>query len=373
MNPETFIEQLKQNGVTFFAGVPDSLLTSFCSCIADRISGENHIICANEGAAVGIAIGYHLATKAIPLVYMQNSGIGNAVNPLLSLADAAVYSIPIVLMIGWRGEPGLRDEPQHTKQGRVLLDMLRSMEIPCELLGEDADCARIATARAISLMRRTSAPHALVVRKGCFDPYPSPRRQLHDLGLTREDAIRIILDALDPADVLVSTTGMASREIFEYREKLGQGHSRDFLTVGGMGHASQIALGIACQKPDRRVICIDGDGALIMHMGSMAIIGARKNENFKHIVINNGAHDSVGGQPTVGFHVDLKAIAEAAGYGTVIGAASASELRNALEALARARGPFFLEIRVRQGHRADLGRPTATPAENKIAFMKFLK
>ena len=373
IDPWEFITHLQASGVEFFTGVPDSLLKEFCACLEHVPRAGHHIISANEGGAVALALGYHLATRNVPLVYLQNSGLGNIVNPLLSLADPEVYSVPLLLVIGWRGEPGVHDEPQHKKQGRVMLSMLEAMEIPHSILGPELVDPQAALADALAHVRETSAPYALVIKKGTFQSFAAPKVEKKDFPLSREEAIQQVIESLGERDVLISTTGMPSREVYEYRSRRGEGHQRDFLTVGGMGHASQIALGIALQKPRRSVYCLDGDGALLMHMGALAINGALKPRNFKHIIVNNGAHDSVGGQPTVAFDVDVPGIAHASGYESVFCAQTKQELQSRLAELQRSSGPSLLEVRVRCGSRKDIGRPLTTPSQNKNAFMDFVE
>ena len=370
--PKDFIETLRTGGVECYAGVPDSLLKNLCAYITDTIRRENNIIAANEGNAVGLAAGYHLATGKTGCVYMQNSGEGNIVNPLLSLMDADVYKMPMLLIIGWRGEPGVHDEPQHVKQGKVTLSLLETMGVPYAVLDNNW---QEQVAAALQTIQATHTAYALVVRKGTFDEYQLQNQEKQDWALAREEAIQIVVDKLRDEDIIVSTTGMISRELFEYREAKGQDHAHDFLTVGSMGHASQIALGIALQKPDRRVIVFDGDGALLMHMGGLAIIGDYNPKNLVHIVFNNGAHDSVGGQPTVGQKIDVEAIAKAVGYKEVMSVDSQSALINAMNHVNNAAigGVSLINVNVRKGNRKDLGRPTTTPQQNKEALMKELQ
>ncbi len=366
--PEELLEHLRDEGVSFVTGVPDSLLSSFSAYVTDHVPGERHVIAANEGGAVALAAGHHLATGEYALVYMQNSGLGNAVNPLLSLADADVYSIPMLLMIGWRGEPGVHDEPQHVKQGRVTLALLDAMEIPHVVLDAGSDWKPL-VGQLLATMKAEQRPVALVVRKGTFRPYPLARQDAERGSLTREEAIRVIVEALDESDVVVSTTGMTSRELYEIRDAQGAGHARDFLVVGSMGHASQIALGIACRRPERRVVCLDGDGAAIMHTGNMAIVGQVAPPNFVHIILDNAAHDSVGGQPTASPNVHFARLADAVGYKHAREAAGEAELRQAVTELKGTAGPSLVWVKVRRGARADLGRPKTTPVENKQALM----
>lgn len=372
LSPKIFIESLAAKGIDFFAGVPDSLLKNVCAFISDTLDDRHNIIAANEGAAVGLAAGHYLATGHIPCVYMQNSGEGNAINPLASLTDKEVYGIPVLLVIGWRGEPGVHDEPQHVKQGKITLPLLDAMSIRHEILSQDETEFRSQLDGAVRHMSETGEAFAFIVRKNTFEPYTLQRHEVNEYPLSREEAIQKVAASLSAKDVIVSTTGMISRELFEYRTAQGQGHERDFLTVGSMGHASQIALGIALEKTDRRVWCFDGDGAALMHLGSVAIIADKAPENFVHVIFNNGAHDSVGGQPTVGLKVNLAGIAKAAGYKDAVSVTTADDLGSALKALKTMRGPVLLEVRVHRGNRKDLGRPTTTPIQNRDALMEFM-
>jgi phosphonopyruvate decarboxylase len=372
ISPKFFIDQLGSYGIDFYAGVPDSLLKNICAYIADHLDAKHNIITANEGAAIGLAAGYHLATGKVGVVYMQNSGEGNIINPLASLTDKEVYNIPVLLLIGWRGRPGVHDEPQHVKQGKVTTGLLNVMGINYEVLSKDEEKASKQIAKAVTSIQKTNEVYALVIEKDTFDDYKLQSVETNDLTLSREEAIQTVADALAEKDVIVSTTGMISRELFETRAALGQGHERDFLTVGSMGHASQIALGIALEKNDRRVWCFDGDGATLMHMGSMAIVASKSPTNYIHVIFNNGAHDSVGGQPTVGLKIDVPAVAKAVGYNSTFSVDSKEALQEVLPKLASLEGPILLEVKVKKGNRKDLGRPTTTPIENKEALMSFL-
>jgi len=374
ITPKFFIEMLKSYGINFFAGVPDSLLKNICAYIAENIDEKHNIITANEGGAVGIAAGYYLATSKIGVVYMQNSGEGNIINPLASLTDKEVYKIPLLLLIGWRGKPGVHDEPQHVKQGKVTLSLLETMGIRYEVLSKDEPKAAIQICKAVDYMEDTNEVYALVVEKDTFEAYTIHNVEIvKDFTMSREEAIQIVAATLGEKDAIVSTTGMISRELFEYRTIMNQSHEKDFLTVGSMGHASQIALGIALEKPERRIWCFDGDGATIMHMGAMSIVANKSPENYVHIVFNNGAHDSVGGQPTVGLQIDLPAIAKAVGYKYTMSVDTKKTLLEALKKIKIMKGPVFLEVCVKKGNRKNLGRPTTTPIQNKEALMNYLK
>lgn len=371
IRPEFFIERLRENGIDCFAGVPDSLLKNICAYITDHCDDAHNIIAANEGAAVGLAAGHYLATGRPACVYMQNSGEGNIINPLASLTDQEVYNIPVLLLIGWRGRPGVHDEPQHVKQGKVTTGLLNVMGINYEVISKEEDRAEKQIAKAVKALQNKEV-FALVIEKDTFEDYKLQNVEVNDLLMSREEAIRTVAAALDDKDCIVSTTGMISRELFEYRTAMNQGHERDFLTVGSMGHASQIALGIALAQPERRVWCFDGDGAAIMHMGSMAIVANKAPKNYVHVVFNNGAHDSVGGQPTVGLKIDIPAVAKAVGYKSTYSVDKKSDLDVILNEAKYYEGPIFVEIKVKKGNRKDLGRPTTTPIQNKEALMDFL-
>jgi phosphonopyruvate decarboxylase len=371
--PATFVALLERNDIRFFAGVPDSLLQAFCAQILRSIPAERNIIAANEGSAVGLAAGYHLGSGKVGCVYLQNSGLGNAINPLVSLMDPEVYGIPVLLLIGWRGElvdgAQIKDEPQHVKQGRITHTMLDCLGIPYEILSADTIDPDHLVTLLIARMRADSRPVALLIRKDTFatatENLPQPGYEL-----TREEALKAIVDALPSDVIVVATTGKTSRELYEIRLAQGRKPENDFLTVGSMGHALQIASGIALTRPDQKVMCIDGDGALIMQMGG--IITASAISNLSHVVINNGAHDSVGGQPTRGFDIDMPAMARACGYAVARYVSNVEEIGRAIRDVVSSRGSSFIEIRTRVGSRANLGRPKKTPAEAKLDFMRSL-
>ena len=371
MKIEDFVGLL---GADFYAGVPDSQLKALCNYLMDRYGSDpaHHIIAANEGNAAALAAGYHLATGKVPVVYLQNSGLGNIINPAASLLNEKVYGIPCLFIVGWRGEPGVHDEPQHVFQGEITLPLLENLDIPAFVIGktttEEQVKAKLDEYRALLAQGRQAA---FVVRKGALE-YSGKTVYGNAHPMAREEAIGEVLAAAGD-DPVVSTTGKASREVYELREGRGQGHGRDFLTVGSMGHSSSIALGIALQKPHRRVWCLDGDGAALMHLGAMALIGASRPANLVHVVLNNEAHESVGGLPTVAGLLDLPAIARACGYPGAVSVNSRSELERALAAAKEAKQLTLIEVKCALGARDDLGRPTTTPQENKAAFMAALE
>ncbi len=372
---EEFHDLLEAHGVAFFTGVPDSQLGSFCDFITERYgAGTQHMLAANEGNAAAIAAGYHLATGAVPLVYMQNSGLGNAVNPLTSLLDPQVYGIPAVLLVGWRGRPGVHDEPQHVKMGQITPALLDVLGVEHFVLDADTTAEQVTAVLSERFAPQLAQGHAVafVAAKGAFAPHSSLRAP-RALPLSREQAVGMLAAGLGQQDFLVSTTGKTSRELYEYRVNHGQGGERDFLTVGSMGHASSIALALAENQPGKRFWCLDGDGALLMHAGAMALIGSRKPANLVHVLLNNAAHESVGGMPTVADSVDWLAVARACGYVSARRVADADALASALEALRAEAGPAFLQIDVNLDCRVDLGRPKSMPQDNKRAFMEALR
>lgn len=356
----------------FFTGVPDSQLRPLCDWLINEYGiGKQHKIAANEGNAVALAAGYHLATGKVPVVYMQNSGEGNIINPVASLMNDKVYGIPCVFIVGWRGEPGIHDEPQHIYQGEVTVKLLEDMDIRTFIIGKDTTEEEVkAQLDAWKPLLDNGKQVAFVVRKGALQ-YDGKVKYQNDNDMSREEIIKHIV-AVSDTDPVVSTTGKASRELFEIREANKQGHSHDFLTVGSMGHSSSIALQIACEKPNKKIWCIDGDGAVLMHMGAMALVGSEKPENFVHIVINNGAHETVGGMPTVAQNIDLVKIAEGCGYPYAVSVDSFEALDKELKNAKENSGLKLIEVKCSIGARDDLGRPTTTAKENKENFMKSL-
>jgi phosphonopyruvate decarboxylase len=369
IDPGHFVERLQSLGVTMYTGVPDSLLKQFGKHVMAALPREQHVITANEGAAVGLALGHYLRTARPALVYLQNSGFGNTVNPLLSLADADVYGTPMLLLVGWRGQPGVKDEPQHVKQGRVMTDLVEAMDLPWAVLPTDPEEADAVVEKAVATAEAGSTPYVLLVEKGTFADAAGDEETPSSGRPSREDALIATADAIGDGPIIISTTGMLSRELFEHRERTGGDGTRDFLTVGGMGHASSIALGVALQEPDREVWCLDGDGAMLMHQGTFAVIADHAPRSFFHVVFNNGVHDSVGGQPTSIEKVDVPAAALAMGYRHATSVDELDQVADAIAGLREAAGPSLLEVRVRPGNRPGIGRPTRTPAESKAAFM----
>lgn len=370
MKVEKFVEII---GADFYTGVPDSQLKALCNYLMHTygIDQEHHIIAANEGNATALAAGYHLATGKTPVVYMQNSGEGNIVNPVASLLHDEVYAIPMIFVVGWRGEPGLHDEPQHIYQGKVTVKLLDDMDIKSFIIGKyTTEEELVATMADFCTELERGKNVAFVIRKGAIT-YDEKVEYRNDNQMIREDIIRHVVD-VSADDPIVSTTGKASRELFEIREANEQSHQYDFLTVGSMGHTSSIALGIAINKPNAKVWCIDGDGSVLMHMGAMAVMGSSKPKNVIHVVINNGAHETVGGMPTVAGTMDLVGVAKACGYPNAVSVESFEALDAALENAKQADELSLIEVKCSIGAREDLGRPTTTAKENKETFMNYL-
>jgi phosphonopyruvate decarboxylase len=371
INPRDFCDVLVKSGVDFFCGVPDSLLKNLCAYIDDNLPADKHIITANEGNAVGLAMGRFLGSHRPAAVYMQNSGLGNAVNPLTSLADPAVYSIPILLVIGWRGEPGVKDEPQHVKQGEITEQQLSIMDIPYVVMDCESD-NDLMLKPLLETMTTQNRPVAVLIKKGTFSAFESISQSNNSYSMVREDALNTLLSAFSSDDIVVSTTGKTSREVFELRQQRGESAS-DFLTVGGMGHTSSIAMGVALAAPKRRVIAIDGDGSMLMHLGALPIIGNHSSNNLIHIVLNNQCHESVGGQPTVAGEIDIQKLAIASGYNAYFCASEQDSITDIWTNIEPNSGPVFFEIKIAKGSRDDLGRPTSSPIENKQAFMRHVR
>lgn len=360
-------------GADFYTGVPDSQLKALCDYLMNTygIDQHHHIIAANEGNCVGLAAGYHLATGKVPVVYMQNSGEGNIINPLASLLNDKVYAIPMIFIIGWRGEPGIHDEPQHIYQGEVTVKLMEDMDVKTFIIGKDTSEDELKGAMEnFNRLLQNGKQVAFIIRKGALE-YDEKVVYKNDDTMTREEIIQHIVK-VTAEDPIISTTGKASRELFETRVANGQSHQYDFLTVGSMGHSSSIALGVALNKPGKKIWCIDGDGAVLMHMGSMAVIGANSPDNLVHIVINNGSHETVGGMPTVASKMDIVAIAKACGYHNAVSVKSFDELDKELQNAKNSKELCLIEVKCSIGARANLGRPTTTAIENKKGFMSFL-
>lgn len=375
ISPEVLFHAFRKNGVSQFTGVPDSFLAPFCNHLIDNANmstNPRHIVAANEGLAVALAAGHYLAKGEISVVYMQNSGLGNALNPLVSLTDRSVYSIPMVLLIGWRGEPGTPDEPQHALQGEKTLELLETISIPYSIIDANSTVEELVQ-EGVDRSLETLHPYALIARSGAFLSDTKGREHNADTDLSRNEAIRIVLESLGSESIVVASTGMISREVFNARKALCQGHSADFLTVGSMGHASQIALGIAMNTPAKMVYCFEGDGSLIMHMGALATIGFTASSNFRHVILNNGVHDSVGGQPTTGPMTDFPSVARACGYNDSRSVKTRSNLISTLESFHSAKGPKLLDVKVRPGAVGNLGRPETPLISLKKAFMDKLR
>ena len=371
MRTEKFIDIV---GADFYTGVPDSLLGAFCDCLMDLYGTDpvHHVVAANEGNAAAIAAGYHLATGKVPVVYMQNSGQGNIVNPLVSLLHEKVYAIPALLIIGWRGEPGIKDEPQHIFQGEITCRLLEDLGVRYSIVGPETTEEQLRLAmHGFRQLFTQGKDAAFVMSKGALD-YDTRPGYRNTYQMEREEVIRHIA-AVAGSDPVIATTGKAGRELFEIRTDNRQGHQSDFLTVGSMGHCSSIALGIAVQKPDTKIWCIDGDGALLMHMGALAVTGAASPENLVHVVINNGAHESVGGIPDAARDIDLAAVAKACGYEYTICVEQYEDLDTELERVKAGAGLCMIEAKCAIRSRSDLGRPDVGVRENKKEFMEYLQ
>ena len=371
MQVETFVNMLK---VDFYTGVPDSLLKPLCNYLMDTygIDSRHHMIAANEGNCAALAAGYHLATGKVPAVYMQNSGEGNIINPLASLLNDKVYAIPMIFIVGWRGEPGVHDEPQHIYQGEVTIKLLEDMDVATYVITKETTEEELEQQMQVFRQMLVKGKDvAFVVKKGAFSFEKKVQYTNHNC-MYREEIVEHIV-TVSGEDPILSTTGKASRELFEIRERKGQSHKYDFLTVGSMGHTSSIALGVALQKTDKKIWCIDGDGAMLMHMGAMAVIGANRPSNLIHIVINNGAHETVGGLPTVAAELDLVKMAEACGYPYAVRVKDFEQLDKELQAAKQRNALTLIEVECAIGAREDLGRPTTAALENKENFMRYLQ
>ncbi len=354
LNQQAVFETLERQGITFYTGVPDSYLNGFCNEALARYP-DRTVIAANEGNAVGIAAGHWLAGGGIPLVFMQNSGLGNTVNPLCSLTEERVYAVPMILLIGWRGQPNTGDWPQHALQGEITPDLCTLLRIPSRILKDDPEDFAAAAAEAAAFCRENRKPFALIAPKGVMAAEKKANVPDNRYPLSREEAIEILLDEMPADTVFCATTGRATRELFWLRDRRGESRARDFLNVGSMGHCSSVALGIALQRPDTPVVVLDGDSASIMHLGSWTMVSKLSVPNLLHVVLNNGAHESVGGQPSAGWLVDFIRIAEGCGYRTAgAPAEDAGALRRQISLLRGCGQAALIDCRIHKGLRGKL-------------------
>lgn len=372
VNQQELFQELDKLGVKFFTGVPDSLLNDFCLYLVNNIPDGQHVMAANEGNAIAIAAGNYMATGNIPVVYMQNSGIGNATNPLLSLTHDCVYGIPMILVIGWRGDPSINDHAQHKKQGELTPVLMSDMDIPYEILDAD-DTVIDKFTWAVNKAKEISAPVALIAKKAILTQKEKKQTYADSKLMNREEAVAAVVDVLGADAIYLGTTGRATREVHEQLIAHGIGEGHEWQNVGSMGHVSSVGLGLALARPDKRIVVFDGDAAAVMHMGALATNCRYKAGNMLHIVLNNGVNESVGGQPSAGYLIDLTTVAKACGYRTV---GHAVETREELQQIVRenqsAEMPLFIDVHVRQGIRSDMPKLNIDHKAQKEALMRNL-
>lgn len=375
ISPELLFNFLSENGINFYTGIPDSLLKEFNNVITHKSSKENHIIPSNEGSSIALATGYYLSTKKIPIVYMQNSGFGNGVNPLMSLASPGVYSIPMIIFVGWRGEPGIADEPQHMTQGGCMVELITSLGINMDILPQNQSDADALLKNIIEKVTLNLSPHIILVKKNTFSKYYNPTLITNTYELYRKETIDITYGMFSN-DIILSTTGKISRELLENTLEHKSSTNNIFMNVGAMGHVSMIGLGIA-KNTTKRVVCFDGDGSVLMHMGNLATIGSSGVSNMVHIVLNNGMHESVGSQKTDAFDINLAKIAKYNGYENSFCVKKRDDLIDLLNLIRsnEITGLIFIEIRINnsQQYSHELMRPQDTPVERKDKFMEFIE
>ena len=364
-----FSKKLSSLGFDTAIGVPDSTFKGLISYFSSQNGGVfKHLIASNECEDAAVASGYYLAHQRPALVYMQNSGFCKTLNPYTSLLSADVYSIPALLLVGWRGKPGKKDEPQHKMMGRIMLGLFNAMELEYTVLEESTWEDQLEKAR--DYMGSKNRPYVIAIPKGLFDYFEIPQQDKNKAVLTREEALNIIVDNTSDDAVFISTTGKTSRELFETREQRKDYHGKDFYTVGSMGCASSIAFGVGLADSRKKIYILDGDGAALMQLGTMATIGHYKNSRIKHILLDNNAHESTGSQPTVSDSVNFPQIASACGYEYVESVENEEQLKKVLQQLENNGKLSLLVVKVKKGSRPDLGRPTTTPKENRDAFIR---
>ena len=365
MKPGIFVTTLEDAGFSPFMGIPCSVLKPLLDYIADGNCSTRNYLCSSEGDAMGLAAGFSLSGK-LPVVYMQNDGYGNAINPLSSLL--LLYKLPVLLLISWRGEPGAKDAPQHAVMGSVILSLLDTFEIPYIVLDNEERNLKDSVTRAKNHCMAESKPFAFVIRKGYFDRYNASISQSNTMLNRRLEYIRLLSAKLQPNDVLLGTTGFAGREMYQIVT-----HKGKFYMMGSMGCLASLGLAIALEQPDKRIILLDGDGAILMKMGALATVGYHRPSNLIHICFDNRSYESTGGQPTLSTTVDLRAVAKACGYTTVHNIKTTGEFEAMWNNEAKYPKPHFLHIEINPGTEEELARPSISPEEMRDCFRAFLQ
>ena len=366
---EDLYKIFSKNNIEFFTGVPDSLMKDFSNFLEDNISETKHLISCNEGNSVSYGIGYHLVTNKIPLIYLQNSGLGNIINPITSMINQRVYSIPMLFMIGWRGEIGIKDEPQHLFQGEITEKQLTLLDIEYEVMDSNIDNCNYQISEIVNKIKISKKPYALLVRKNTFSKYSKKKIIKNHSFLNREKCIEILMNSLEKHDIVISTTGKTSRELNEKSKSFTNPY---FMSIGGMGHSNQIALAIA-ENTKKKVFCFDGDGSILMHLGGLATIGERGNKNFHHVIFDNEAHESVGGQKTVSYNINFEKLCYSLGYKKYFKILDYNSIGEVIKKInADEFGPTMIHIKVKCFSRDNLSRPNLTPLEHKANFKKKL-
>ena len=350
---ENLIQTLKKNKINFFTGVPDSILKNFSNHL-EKYPQKKHVIATNEGSATSLGIGYYLSTKKIPCVYLQNSGLSNAINPLISIASKTVYSIPLFLMIGWRGSPKEIDEPQHLAKGKITQNLLRLLKINFCILRKENDLKKLK--KLIIMSRQKKQAVACLIEKNTLQTRKKKLKNKNNGSILRSDFIRNFLNLIPKKCKIISTTGYTSRELMEIRKKTKSKNGKDFYMVGGMGHSSSVATGYALNSK-KQIFCLDGDGSILMHLGPLRTVGYLKNKNLKHIILNNNSHESVGGQITNAEGIDFKKLSISVGYKNYFKITNNKNIKAVLSKFIKIKGPSFLEVKIKNGTLKKLSRP----------------
>ncbi len=356
INPIKFIEFFKRNKISFFTGVPDSTLKNFTYLLNKEF--KNHYPVYNEGSAISLAIGYHLSKKNIACVYLQNSGLSNAINPLISIAHKKVYSIPLLILIGWRGSPkGPPDEPQHHVKGKITKDILKLLDIKTIVLNDENDFSKLK--KLINFSKNNNRAVACLIKNNTFKNVNLTFKKKHKKSkIYRKEVLDELLKQIKKKTKIISTTGFTSREIYQLRKEKNYQNGKDFYMVGGMGHAGMVSLGVAINEKNQ-IICLDGDGSILMHMGSLKTQGLFGRKNFKHILLNNNCHESVGEQDTFAEGTNFPKLCKMLGYKNVFEISYKKDLKKKLNSFLKSNGPSFLEIKIRTGTLKNLIRPNS--------------
>ena len=362
---DSLINVLKKNDINFFTGIPDSILIELSRFLQNK-NKRKHIRATSEGSAISIGIGHYLSTKQVPCIYMQNSGLSNALNPLISITSKKVYNIPLVLIIGWRGSPRVKDEPQHNVKGKITESILKLLNIKYTIVRSGNDLSQFN--KIVKNAKKNNNIAACLIEQGTIKKIKKTYNKKNFYKLNKELFLKTLLETLEKNSKVISSTGYNSRELMYLRNKYKLINTKDFYMVGGMGHTASVALGYSLSTK-KKTICIDGDGSFLMHLGSIKTAGTFANNNFKYILLNNNSHDSVGGQNTYANNIDFEKLSKSLGFKKFYKIKNNKNLKQNIKRFLKGNNLNFLEVKITNSKIKNLPRPNDL-IKIKNLFMK---